>query len=163
MGVDHNGYIGPYVRVTATVMKRKVDYCESHNRDNTTYCPTCGRGQNARFVTIDYEGAPDDWQENYKNGANGTFSDYLFSTSHMSPPDIVKNKRIYLYLPNRYYDELNLPHIEGGKYSEEEVPFDDLNVQEITKKFKELYKDEIEYLKQWFDVEVKFGYIGYCS
>jgi len=68
-----------------------------------------------------------------------------------------------LHLPNRYYAEIGIPKIDGGKYSQEDIPFDDLNGPVITQRFLEKFKDEIAYLKQWFEVEVKFGYVAYCS
>lgn len=164
MGVDHNAYIGPYLRVTETVVKKKGDYCEDHNRGDSPHCPQCGRSKTNR--TFDYEenGAPDNWQEEYKkDGKDVCFYDYLCSTSFMSSPDIIGGKRTYLYIPNRFYKELEIPRVEGGKYSEEEVPFDTLDVPGTLKKFESLFKDEIAYLKQWFEVEAKFGYIAYCS
>lgn len=160
MGVDHNAYIGPYLRVTETVEKRKIDRCEKHDRGDSPYCPKCGRRTIDRYETIETNNAPDDWKEEYSKGC---FYDYLTSTSFMSAPDIVDGKRTYLYIPNRHYDELDIPSIEGGKYSEEEVPFDELDVPGTIKKFELLFKDEIAYLRQWFEVEAKFGYISYCS
>jgi hypothetical protein len=160
MGVDHNAYIGPYLRVTETVKKRQIDYCAEHNRKDSAYCPKCGRSTKDRIYTHEGGDAPDNWEEDYKKG---NFYDYLTSTSIMSGPDTIKGKKTYIYLPNRYYKELNIPSIEGGKYSEEEVPFDEMDVSGTIKKFKSLFKDEIEHLKQWFEVEVKFGYISYCS
>lgn len=164
MGVDHNAYIGPYLRVTETVEKIKIDRCKDHQRGDAPYCPQCGKSAIDRYETIETNNAPDNWQEEYvKDGKEVSFYDYLCSTSYMSAPDIIDGKRTYLYTPNRFYDELNIPRIEGGKYSEEEVPFDELDIPGTLKKFKSLFKDEIEYLKQWFEVEVKFGYISYCS
>lgn len=160
MGVDHNAYIGPYVRVTETVEKKQGDYCEDHNRGDSPHCPQCGRSKADRKYSYEDNGAPDDWEEEY---SKGSFYDYLSSTSFMSSPDIIKGKRTYIYLPNLYYKELNIPKIEGGKYSEEEVPFDELDVAGTIKKFKTLFKDELAYLKKWFEVEVKFGYVSYCS
>lgn len=167
MGVDHNAYIGPYLRVTEVVTKKKIDRCEKHNRpDDAVYCPKCG--EKNRFYETETDDAPDDWSYSYKkNGKKCEFNDYLYSTSFMSAPEVtVKNGRrvrTYFYLPNRYHDEMGLPDIEGGKYSEEEVPFDELNIPATLEKFQELFKDEIAYLKQWFEVEVKFGYVSYCS
>jgi hypothetical protein len=160
MGVDHNAYIGPYLRVTATIQKIEIDYCAEHDRGDAAYCPKCGRSEKDRICKSEGDNAPDEWEENYKEGG---FYDYLSSTSMMSGPDTVKGKKTYIYLPNRYYKELGLPDIEGGKYSEEEVPFDELDVPGTIKKFKKLFKDEIKHLKQWFEVEVKFGYIAWCS
>ncbi len=164
MGVDHNAYIGPYLRVTETVKKIKVDHCEKHNRGDSAYCPKCGKSKKDRYETQEGNEAPDDWEYSYKkNGKEVEMTDYLCSTSYMSAPDIVKGKRTYLYTPNRYYEELGIPSIDGGKYSEEEVDLEELDIKEMKKKFEELFKDEIAYLKQWFEVEVKFGYISYCS
>ena len=160
MGVDHNAYIGPYLRVTMMVEKRKIDHCEKHNRGDSAYCPKCGLSKKDRFEVQEGTNAPDDWEESYKKG---DFNDFLTSTSFMSAPDIVKGKQTYIYLPNGCYGELGIPNIDGGKYSEEEVPFDELDVPGTIKKFKTLVKDEIKYLEQWFEVEVKFGYISYCS
>lgn len=161
MGVDHNAYIGPYLRVTEVVEKQKIDRCETHDRGDSPYCPKCGRRIIDRYETIETNNAPDNWQEDYvKNGA--CFYDYLSSTSFISAPDVIDGKRTYLYLPNRYYKELKIPRIEGGMCSEE-VPFDELDVPGTIKKFKSLFKDEIKYLEQWFEVETKFGYVSYCS
>jgi len=164
MGVDHNAYIGPYLRVTETVKKVQIDHCKNHDRGDATYCPECGLSKQQRRETQECSDAPDDWETEYKkNGKEADFNDYLCSTSFMSSPDIIKGKRTYLYTPNRYYEELNIPDIDGDKYSEEEVPFDEIDVPGTIKKFKKLFKDEIAYLEQWFEVEVKFGYISYCS
>ena len=172
MGVGHNAYIGPYLRVTATIKDKIVDGCADHNfPDDAAYCPKCGKSRKDRMRKYEDDGTSDDWEQNYqrkgKNKTNGGFWDYLTSTSSMSVPDIEwgdgKKTRTYIYLPNRYYKEMGLPSIEGGKYSEEEVPFDELNIPEITQKFTEFFKEEIDYLKQWFGVEVKFGYIAWCS
>jgi hypothetical protein len=38
-----------------------------------------------------------------------------------------------------------------------------LDVPATTEKFKELFAEELAYLKQWFEVEVKFGYVSWCS
>ena len=165
MGVDHNAYIGPYLRVTETVTEQKQDKCADHDFPaDASFCPKCGTKKNDRIRTFEASNVPDGWEEDYKKG---DFHDYLVHTSFMSSPDIEekdsKRTRTYLYMPNRYYDELKIPRVDGGKYSEEEVPFDDLDVPGITIKFLELFADEIEYLRQWFEVEVKFGYIGYCS
>ena len=99
---------------------------------------------------------PDGWEEEY---TKGSFYNYFVITYSYT----VKNKRTYLYLPNCYEKELKIPHVEGGKYSEEEISFEEMDVTGITKKFETLFKDEIEYLKRWFTVEVKFGYIAWCS
>jgi hypothetical protein len=169
MGVDHHSYIGPYLRVTEITKKEKVDSCESHNFPvDASFCPKCGNSKQSRYKVIEINDAPDDWEEEYvKNGKTCCFWDYLTSTSVMSGPDVEekngKRIRTYIYLPNQYFDELDLPKIDGGKYSEEEVPFDKLDIPELTRKFTDLYTDEIVYLKQWFEVEVKFGYIGWCS
>jgi hypothetical protein len=160
MGVDHNAYIGPYLRVTATMQKIEIDYCAEHDRGDAAYCPKCGKSKKDRIYKTEGDNAPDDWESEYKKG---DFHDYLTSTSFMGDPDTIDGKKTYIYLPNRYYDELKIPRIDGGKYSEEEVPFDELDVPGTIKKFKSLFKDEIEHLKQWFEVEVKFGYISYCS
>jgi hypothetical protein len=160
MGVDHNAYIGPYLRVTETVEKKEVDLCAEHNRKDAPYCPECGRSKKDQIYTYDDNDAPNNWRVNYiKNGKKCEFYDYLTSTSVMSNPHIVKGKRTYIYLPNCYYEELEIPDID----SKEEVPFDDLDVQGITKKFCKLFKDEINYLEQWFEVEAKFGYVSWCS
>ncbi len=169
MGVDHHVYIGPYLRVRTTVKQISVDRCADHNfPDDAGFCPKCGKSKRDRIQLIEKVDVPDYWEENYqKDGKKTEFNDYLYSTSMMSPPDIKekdgKRTRTYLYLPNRYYKELGLPHIEGGKYDEEEIPFDGLDIPGISDKFVELYKDEINYLIQWFEVEVSFGYISYCS
>ncbi len=165
MGVDHHAYIGPYVRVTQVVEKKTIDKCADHDFPaDASFCPKCGRAKGIRLYTVEGINAPDDWEEDYKQG---TFCDYLTSTSFMSPPDVEvvngKRQRTHLYIPNRYFKELGLPHIDGGKYSEEEVPLDELDVREIVEKFKQLFADELGYLRQWFEVEVKFGYVGYCS
>jgi hypothetical protein len=157
MGVDHNAYIGPYLRVTATMKKKKIDYCLQHERGNAEYCPQCGRSKNQRIHEYESDGAPDDWEEKYKKG---NFNDYLTSTSVMSGPDTVKGKKTYIYLPNRYYEELHIPQIDGDS---EEVSFDTMDIPETISRFKALFKDEIKYLKQWFEVEVKFGYVSWCS
>ena len=160
MGINHNVHIGPYLRVTATMEKKEIDYCTQHERGNADYCPKCGRSKKDRIYKHESDNAPDDWESKYKKG---DFHDYLISTSFMSDPDTVKGKKTYIYLPNRHYEELNILNVDGGKYSEEEVSFDEIDVPGTIKKFKSLFKDEIEYLKQWFDVKVKFGYISYCS
>lgn len=99
MGVDHNAYIGPYLRVTATLETKTADYCDDHDRPaDAEFCPKCGRSNKDRVRKYEDDGTP---------------------------------------------DELNIP--------------------EITQKFTELFKEEIDYLKQWFGVEVKFGYIAWCS
>lgn len=164
MGVDHNAYIGPYLRVTETVKKIKVDHCEKHDRGDAAYCPKCGKSKKDRYETQEGNEAPDNWEVNYKkNGKKVEFMDYLTNTSFMSNPDTVKGKRTYLYLPNRLYDELEIPSLEGGKYSEEEVDLEELDIKGMKAKFEELFADEIAYLRKWFVVEVKFGYISYCS
>jgi hypothetical protein len=160
MGIDHNAYIGPYLRVTGTVEKREVDYCADHNRGDAAYCPQCGKSKKDRISVKEGNNAPGDWQGEYPKGE---FYNYLSSTAHYSDPDIKDGKRTYIYIPNRYYKEMSIPSIEGGKYSEEEVDLEALNVAEMKKKFTKLFKDEIAYLKQWFEVEIKFGYISYCS
>lgn len=161
MGVDHNAYIGPYLRATIEVKKQTIDKCKDHNvPPDAEFCPKCGTSKNDRIRIYDGENAPDYWEGNY---SKGEFNDYFYSTSMISAPDIANGKRTYIYLPNRYYKELNIPRIEGEKYSEEEVAFDELDIPEIMRKFNELFKDEIEYIKQWFEVEVKFGYVSYCS
>jgi hypothetical protein len=160
MGVDHNAYIGPYLRVTQTVTKGQGDYCKDHNRGDAAFCPQCGKSKKDRYYTFEDNGAPNNWQEEYEKGS---FYDYLTSTSFMGSPDLVDGKRTHLYLPNRYYKELNIPSIDGGKYSKEEVPFDEIDVPGTLKTFKKLFKDEIAYLEKWFEVEVKFGYVSYCS
>jgi len=159
MSIEYNAYIGPYLRVTETVQEKKIDRCVEHNRGDATYCPTCGRSKKNRIDTYEDNGAPDNWEENYKDGG---FYDYLTLTS-MSDQETVNGKKTYIYLPNRYYDKLGLPSIAGENYYEGEVVFDELDVPKITKKFNELFKDEMKYLKQWFEVEVKFGYVRWCS
>lgn len=164
MGVDHNAYIGPYVRVTETVQKKKGDKCEKHDRGDAAYCPKCGASKKDRYYDYEDNGAPDGWESDYKkNGKKVEFWDYLSTTCCMSSPEVVKGKRTCLYVANRYHKELNIPDIDGGKYSEEEVPFDAMNVQATIDKFKLLFADELAYLEKWFEVEVKFGYVSWCS
>jgi len=161
MGVDHNAYIGPYIRATETVKQKQIDYCSEHNRGDATYCPKCGKSIKDRIYKFYGGEAPDGWEVDYKKGH---FNDYLSSTSIMSRPNIIDGKRTYIYLPNRYYDELGIPDIEGNvMYSESEVPFGELDVPGTIKKFEKLFKEEIAHLKQWFEIEVKFGYITWCS
>lgn len=160
--VDHNAYIGPYLRVTETLEKRSEDSCADHNfPEDALFCPKCGKSKKDRIRTYNDGPAPRGWQEEYPlGGKEVNFYDYMW-------PCLTKQEKpstsTAIYLPNRYYDELGIPKIDGGKYSEEEVPFDTLNPQEITQKFTEKFKNEIAYLKQWFEVEVKFGYVAYCS
>jgi hypothetical protein len=165
VGVDHNAYIGPYLRVTEAVREERTDRCKDHNfPQDAAFCPKCGTQKANRFFTRVVNDAPDDWEQSFmKGGKTCDFMDYLMSTSCMSPPDTKNGKRTYLYTPNCHYDQLKLPRIDGGKYSEEEVPFDKLDINGITQKFTELFAEEIAYLKQWFEVEVKFGYISWCS
>ena len=116
--------------------------------------------------TYSDDGAPEGWEQEYKKDGKkppGGFWDYFSPTGTLGDSDEKNGKVTYIYLPNRYYEEMNIPSLEGGKYSEEEVPFDDLDIKGTTQKFLELFKDEIAHLKQWYEVEVKFGYIGWCS
>jgi len=169
MGVDHSAYIGPYVRVTEKVVQVKVDRCKGHDRpEDAPYCPKCGKSKSDRYTTTEQGPAPDGWEEDYKKGGkNSNFWDFLSSTSIMSGPEVEtrgkERVRTYIYLPNRYHKEMNLPDIVGGKYSEEEVPFDELDIKGTTEKFMELFADELTHLKQWFEVEIKFGYVSWCS
>ena len=168
MGVDHNAYIGPYLRVTEVVTKQQYDRCADCNRpDDVAYCPKCGRSKKDRIYAFEGGAAPDDWEQDYeKDGKKSKgYSGgglHLSSIDIMSPPNIEEKDgrriRTYLYLPNGDFGA-DLPSIEG----EEEVPFDELDVSGITKKFTEFYKDEMKYIEQWFEVEVKFGYLGWCS
>jgi hypothetical protein len=163
MSVDHNGYIGPYIRVFETFEEKKVDYCATHNfPDTASFCPQCGSSKSQRYgnnrasVT-----APDDWQGDYKkNSEEADFSDYLQQVMII---DTDKSTEISLFIPNGSYKELNIPRVDGGKYSIEEVPFDDLDIPGSIEKFKKLFADEIAYLEQWFKIEIKYGYLGYCS
>jgi hypothetical protein len=172
MSVDHNAYIGPYLRVTETLKKISIDDCAGHNfPEDASFCPKCGKSKKERIRIYLDNGTPDDWNIGYKRKnekkTSGGLHDYLCSTFIMSPPIIQKVDdkmiRTEFYLPNRYYEELGIPKIDGSRYSKEEIPFDELDVKGITQKFLELYVEEIAYLKQWFEVEVKFGYISYCS
>ena len=165
MGVDYNAYIGPYVRATVEVQKKTIDRCEKHNfLAGMEFCPKCGTSKLTREQTYDADLTPPGWVECFPKGE---IYNYLYSTSCMSSPDIFqkdgKSYRTYIYLPNRYRKELNIPELSGGRYSESEIPFEELDVPNILVKFNELYKEEIAYMKQWFQIEIKFGYIAYCS
>jgi hypothetical protein len=163
MGVDHSAYIGPYLRVTEKLEKKSEDLCADHNRpEDALFCPKCGRSTKDRIRTYDDGPAPRGWQEELpKDGKKVNLYDYLWPcfTKDVNKP----GTSTAIYLPNRYYAEIGIPKIDGRKYSEEDVPFDDMNGPVITQKFLEKFKDEIAYLKQWFEVEVKFGYVAYCS
>ncbi len=173
MGFEHHAYIGPYLRVTETVQQVRQDQCVDHNRpDNAKFCPVCGEAN--RYKVVEDNGAPDDWGYGYKRKSeekptNGGLFDYLCttSTSCSCRPNLIdkdgKKVRTYLHVPNRFYEDLGIPQIKGGKYSEEEVAFEDLNVSDSKEKFAEIFQEEIEYLKQWFEVELKFGYISWNS
>lgn len=165
MGVDHNAYIGPYITATIEVKSQKSDKCENHNfPKDADFCPKCGTPKNNRYYTREVSSVPSDFTEDYikKNdkGQKINFFDLLFYTSD---PEVVikdgKRTKTYIYLPNRYYKELNIPDV----ISEGDMPFDNLDIEGGTKKFKNLFADEITYLKQWFLVEIKFGYVAWYS
>lgn len=84
--------------------------------------------------------------------------DNLYSTSIMSPPKIVNNKRIYILLPNHSYAKIGIP---GPLDLIDEISIDDMNINEIKRKFEEVFEVEIEYIKKFFEIEVKFGFIYY--
>ncbi len=162
MSVDHNAYIGPYLRVIDTIKEKTVDTCIYHNFPvDALYCPACGQRRELRMKVCHSGNAPPYWEDNYvKDGKKVDFHDCMFSCLTKKGKE---NTSISIYLPNTYFDEIGIPMIDGGKYAEEEVSFDDLNAQDMTQKFVEKFKDEIAYLRQWFVVEVKFGYVAYCS
>ena len=162
MGVDHNGYIGPYVRVIENHKKSLKDACADHNfPEDAEYCPKCGKHKSHRMVEIVEGDAPKYWSgEYFKNGKKCEFWDYL---SQAFSKNLKDNVSLSIYIPNRYWKELEIPRIEDGKYSEEEVSFEEFDMNWSIEKFKELFSDELTYISQWFKIEVKFGYIGYCS
>lgn len=167
MGIDRNLYIGPYLRVREVVEQKTVDNCAGHNFPNDAiYCPQCGKHKNNRFVNFEKNNAPNYWQERFeKNGESVNFDDYMVTTSCMADPtvEIIDGKRvkIYIYYPNRSHEELNLPRIQDN--DEQNIPFDGLDIQGTLKKFKEIFSDEIAFLKQWFEVEIKFGFLSWYS
>ena len=169
MGIDYNAYLGPYLRVKVEVKKVKVDCCEKHDvPPDAAFCPKCGTSKKDRITTQEQE-VPEHWAWEYKKkGKSVELNDYLSSTSHMTNPPIQKDGdkryRVYLYIPNRYWDELNVPRLgsRSGDY-EDEIELENLDMGKAKKDFAKLFKEEIDYIKQWHEVEVKFGYISYCS
>lgn len=159
MGVDYNAYIGPYIRATHTVSEKRIDRCVGHDvPPDAVFCPQCGTRKANRFATVIESSAPKRWEEKY---SKGEFCNFLHTTSCMSSPEIVNGRQTYLYLPNRHHNELGIPEIDCRK--EQEISFEEYDIGATIERFKELFKDEIAYMSQWFLVEVKFGYISYCS
>lgn len=153
MGVDYNAYIGPYLRVMVPVQVVETDFCAEHNRGDVAYCPKCGRSKNFRIGKSEVN------QALIRQYKGGDFYDYFYSTSSGSQPPIIEGKRTHIYLPNKYWNELGIPRLSSRK----ELPLDEMDIRGMVEKFETLFKDEIIYLKQWFGVEVKFGYVSYCS
>jgi hypothetical protein len=121
MGVDYNVYIGPYVRATHAIHKKQIDRCAEHNvPPGSAFCPQCGINQANRFKTVEEGSAPKNWKEKYPKG---DFFNFLYTTSCMSDPPIIKGKQTYLYLPNRHRNELGVPKIDLQK--EQELPFEE--------------------------------------
>lgn len=173
-------YLGPYLSAKVEVIKEKVDSCEDHAHAwkneacpedrvslylENAFCSVCGVKRVERFKTIEVE-KPEDidefWRDHY---TKGDFRNYLSDTSWMSPPPIFKEGdkefRLYRYTPNRHWDELSIPDIDGD--SEVALDLESINVEERKAKFIELFKDEIEYLKQWHEVKIHFGLLVYFS
>lgn len=106
MSIDHNAYIGPYLRVTETVEKREIDRCAKHNfPPDAFYCPKCGCAKKDRYTKEEVSNAPEWWNNRFKKeGKAAELSDYLH-TSSMDAPKIKesngKRTRTYMYLPNR--------------------------------------------------------------
>lgn len=158
MGISRNAYVGPYVTAKIAVELKQVDYCEDHNfSPNMQFCPTCGRNKNNRIVNREVSKTPEYWRCEYPKG---DFSNFMCSTSIMTDAPTVDGFKTYVYLPNRYYDEIGIPSIEEG---ETVLDFGEMNSKEMLEKFKTLFADEIAYLSQWFEVKICFGFVSYYS
>ena len=167
MRIDYNAYIGPYLKVKTEIKTQFYDPCENQGHNflpSMEFCPQCGTSKKNRIREYTGTIAPPDWEEKF---SKGLIYDYLHSTSVMGYPPTQeengKKYRTYIYLPNRYYKELNIPRINDAR-EECELDFDfALNPTEMKEKFQELFSEEIAYMRQWFEVTVHFGYVSYCS
>jgi len=92
----------------------------------------------------------------------GNFCDYLYSTSFMGPPEIVNNKRRYIYLPNRHILEIGCITIDGSYEFDEIVNYE--SIRDSLDIFKNRFSDEIKYVHTLFDnIEINFGVVSYHS
>lgn len=164
MGISHNAYLGPYLFVTETVTEKVIDNCLDHNfPEDAAFCPKCGISKTRRFQTAFVGNAPKDWKYSYKkNGKTCILCDYLHEVSGVR--DVIsdgdKHIRTRIYLPNRYYDEIGIPKIDDDT---QELQLDGVDFGAMSDKFAKIFEDEIVYIQQFHEVEIRFGYISYYS
>jgi hypothetical protein len=148
-------YIGPYIEAVTGLQNISYDVCADHKvSPDMTYCPICGTHKDKRIVQLTSSDFPDNWAEDYPKGL---FYNYLYSVVH----NIKNDKSTYIYLPNRYYDELKIPDLNED--NENPIDFKEVDFNEMVEKFKELYAEEIEYLEKFCEVKIKYGFIAYYN
>lgn len=166
MSIDNNSYIGPYLKVTVEIKTKLVDKCQDHDfPKNAKYCPVCGTPTLDRIVEIIEDGMG--WEHEPTNRI--TLVDWFYTTSSVCPPETYKKGgkeyQDYIYLPNKHRKKMGLPEIADDRYGDDcEVPFDNLDIPGCLTKFKELFKKPISMLEERYcKVEIKYGYVSYCS
>lgn len=143
-------YIGPCVKVICPTTTVVVDKCKDHNVPNdANYCPVCATHKTNRMYQYKaLKDAPYNWESIYPKGE---FTDYLYSANYSSTVETDTNIT-YHYIPNRHYDELGVIH----SYDSQVIVITDMDFNKSIAKFKEIFKEELEYLQKWFTIEILY-------
>ena len=155
MSLDKYTYIGPYIVATVNTKEIESDLCATHNfPKDANFCPKCGRSKNQRYVKQTVSDTPDFWEEDY---SKGHLDDFLIPNHHIEYAS--KEKSVQFYFPNKFQNEISFIDSCDDYFKFEITPE---KIQKSLDKFETLFKDEIEYMKQWFDIQIVYGVIKYA-
>lgn len=61
MSVDYSIHVGAYLEIREALTLTTVDRCADHDRGAAAFCPTCGRDEGRRYMTIGAAPSDDYW------------------------------------------------------------------------------------------------------